>query len=66
MKHVEEFYNSYYCPSVSTITIVGDISKDKILNKLSFLKDWKNKENFEIPNKFEYPEDESNTNLSNR
>ena len=57
MKHIEEFYNSYYCPSVSTITIVGDISKDKILNKLSFLKDWKNKENFDIPNKFEYPED---------
>ncbi len=57
IKHVEEFYNSYYCPSVSTITVVGDISKEDILNKLSFLKDWKNKESFEILNKFEYPED---------
>ena len=57
MKHIVEYYNSYYCPSVSTITVVGDISKEKIINKLSFLENWKNKENFDIPNKFEYPED---------
>ena len=57
IKHIQDFYNSYYTPSITSITIVGDISKEKILDKLSFLENWKNKENFVIPENFEYPTD---------
>ncbi len=57
IKHIQDFYNNYYTPSITSITIVGDISKEKILDKLSFLENWKNKENFVIPENFEYPAD---------
>lgn len=57
IKHIEEFYNNYYIPSLSTITIVGDISKENIISKLSFLKNWNSKSNINLTNDFEYPED---------
>ncbi len=41
---VRNYYNSYFSPSISNLVIVGDVDKDKILPKLTFLKDWKKKE----------------------
>ena len=57
IKHIKEFYNNYYIPSLSTITIVGDISKENIISKLSFLKNWNRKNKINLTNDFEYPED---------
>ena len=41
---VKKFYASYYSPSVSELVIVGDVSKEDIDPKLSFLKNWSAKE----------------------
>ena len=43
IKHVQSFYNENYSPTVSNITVVGDISKDELLPKLDFLNKWKKK-----------------------
>ena len=55
IKHIQSFYNNY-SPLVSNITIVGDISKDKLLPKLDFLNKWKKKE-VDIPESFIFPKD---------
>ena len=39
---VKSFYKTYYSPNVSTLVISGDISKTDALDKVSFLKEWKN------------------------
>jgi len=41
---LKEYYNNYFSPSVAKITVVGDISKDKVLPILNTLSDWKAKE----------------------
>ena len=41
---VKSFYEKNYSPAVSELVIVGDISKDEIIPKLSFLKSWNKKE----------------------
>ena len=56
MKHIQSFYSENYSPSVSSITIVGDISEKEILKKLSFLNKWESR-NIEIPTKFSFPTD---------
>ncbi|GAA5038309.1 peptidase M16 [Marivirga lumbricoides] len=38
---VKSFYKKYYSPSVGELVVVGDVSKEEILPKLSFLKNWK-------------------------
>lgn len=40
---VKEFYTKYYSPNLTTITVVGDVSKDVILPKLDFLNKWESK-----------------------
>ena len=44
LEDVQKFYTSYYSPSVSELVIVGDITKEAILPKLDFLKNWASKE----------------------
>ena len=56
IKNIQSFYSENYSPSVSSITIVGDISEEEILPKLSFLNKWKSK-NVEIPTNFSFPSD---------
>ena len=45
---VKVFYNNYYSPNVATLVISGDIDQDEALKKVSFLKEWKNK-NVTVP-----------------
>jgi zinc protease len=44
LEDVQKFYASYYSPSVSELVVVGDITKEAILAKLAFLKNWAPKE----------------------
>ncbi|SFE67597.1 M16 family metallopeptidase [Thermoflexibacter ruber] len=41
---VKSFYTNYFSPSVSNVVIVGDITQQEILPKLSFLEKWAKKE----------------------
>lgn len=43
LEDVKEFYNKYYTPTLTNITIVGNIEKDAALAKLEFLKTWEAK-----------------------
>lgn len=38
---VKKFYSNYFSPSISSAVIVGDISQEAIVPKLTFLKNWK-------------------------
>ena len=48
LSDVKAFYENNYSPNVSTMVISGDISKDQALEKIAFLKEWKNK-NVTVP-----------------
>ncbi len=37
---VKDYYNKFYSPSVTNLVISGDITKEEVLDKLSFLKKW--------------------------
>lgn len=39
---VKDFYNKYYTPNLAELVVVGDVTQDEILSKLSFLNNWKN------------------------
>ena len=54
MKNVQSFYSNYYSPTMSNITIVGNINEKDIKEKLSFLKKWEKKD-VNLPGSFEYP-----------
>lgn len=41
---VKAFYQDYFSPSVTNLTIVGDMAKNTIITKLAFLTKWKAKE----------------------
>jgi zinc protease len=41
---IKDYYTKYYSPSVSILTIVGDISEKEIMPKLDFLEKWAAKE----------------------
>lgn len=44
LEDVKTFYQQYFSPSVTNLIIVGDITKNAIMPKLSFLTQWKAKE----------------------
>jgi zinc protease len=37
---VKAYYEKYFSPAVAKMVVVGDLEKDAMLNKLSFLNDW--------------------------
>ena len=43
LSDLKSYYNSYYAPDFMRIVVVGDIEEQDILNKLSFLGNWKSK-----------------------
>lgn len=40
---VKDFYQKYYSPSLTAVTVVGDVNEDELLPKLDFLKTWQAK-----------------------
>jgi zinc protease len=44
LEDVKDYYNKFYSPSVTSLVVSGDITKDEALTKLSFLKSWSLKE----------------------
>ncbi|PRY11937.1 zinc protease [Pontibacter ummariensis] len=44
LEDVKKFYNENYSPSVSQVTVVGDITEKELMDKLTFLKNWKKKD----------------------
>ncbi|TNE82345.1 MAG: insulinase family protein [Bacteroidetes bacterium] len=57
---VKEYYKNYYSPSVTNLTIVGNITLDQIMPKLEFLKKWQAKE-VKMPAVTEFPAAEKTT-----
>ncbi len=45
---LRNYYDKYFSPSVSKLTIIGDVSKDKAVSLFNGLKDWKAK-NVKLP-----------------
>jgi zinc protease len=43
LKDIQSFYDKFYAPDFATLTIVGDVSEKEIIEKLTFLKNWKKK-----------------------
>lgn len=41
VEDVKKFYTDNISPSISTLVIVGDVSKEMVLPKINFLKNWK-------------------------
>ncbi len=41
LNDVKEYYKTYFSPKIATTVIVGDITKESIISKLTFLKNWK-------------------------
>lgn len=44
IEDVKDFYNKYYSPTVAKMVVVGDVDKNAVLSKMSFLNNWKAKE----------------------
>ena len=40
LEQVKKYYEDHFSPSISTIVVVGDITKDAVIPKLAFLKKW--------------------------
>lgn len=38
-----DFYNTYFAPELTTLSVSGMITKDELISKLGFLKEWKKK-----------------------
>ncbi|HEY1046196.1 MAG TPA: pitrilysin family protein, partial [Bacteroidia bacterium] len=45
---LENFKNNFLSPNLTTISVVGDVSEQSILENMSFLKNWQNK-NIAVP-----------------
>ncbi|QKJ30655.1 insulinase family protein [Mucilaginibacter mali] len=45
---VQDYYTKYFAPGVCSVVVVGELTKSAAINKLVFLKHWKNK-HIEIP-----------------
>ena len=43
LEDLKKYYESYFSPNISSLVVVGDITKDELLSKISFLKNWQNK-----------------------
>ncbi|MDC0249697.1 insulinase family protein [Flavobacteriales bacterium] len=57
-KNLKEYYNSYYTPKTTSVIVVGDISKEKLLPKLSFLEAWKGEEiSLPTAKDFDFPQE---------
>lgn len=41
---VRAFYNKYYAPNITNLTVVGNLTIDELMPKLSFLNNWQKKE----------------------
>tara|TARA_Y100000589_G_scaffold72706_3_gene65576 strand:+ start:1062 stop:3959 length:2898 start_codon:yes stop_codon:yes gene_type:complete len=54
LKDIKDYYNNY-SPSVSSLIVVGDIEREDLLSKLTFLNNWKSKD-ISIPLDFDFPE----------
>lgn len=48
LNDVKDYYGKYLSPKVAKLVVVGSIDKDAVLNKLSFLNNWKG-ESYEWP-----------------
>ncbi len=44
LEDVKNYYTNYYSPSVTNLTIVGDINQSEVLPKLAFLEKWPTKQ----------------------
>lgn len=44
VKDVQNFYDKFFSPTVSSLVIVGDISESEVMPKLTFLKNWAKKD----------------------
>jgi len=52
---VKAFYRQYYSPDKANVVIVGNLSKEAVLEKLAFLSDWQNKP-YSIPPYQDFPQ----------
>lgn len=48
IKDVQSYYDKYYAPDYATVVVIGDLSQEEVLEKLSFLKAW-GKKNVVLP-----------------
>ncbi len=48
VEDVKAYYEKNFSPNISSLVVVGDISKDVLLPKIEFLKNWKSK-NVQLP-----------------
>lgn len=48
IKDVQNYYDKYYAPDFATVVVIGDLSQEEVLAKLSFLKNW-GKKNVVLP-----------------
>ncbi len=51
---VQQFYDARFAPNITNLVIVGDVEKDAVLPKLSFLNAWK-KRSVTLPNEVAVP-----------
>ncbi len=56
---VKAFYAKYYVPAKSTVVMVGDLSQEKLIERLAFLSDWQGAD-YPIPGYESFPEYKSN------
>jgi len=40
VEDIKQYYNEHFSPSITSLVIVGDVSKEAILPKIDFLKNW--------------------------
>ena len=48
IKDVQNYYDKYYAPDFATVVVIGDLTQEEVLTKLSFLKNW-TKKNVVLP-----------------
>jgi zinc protease len=44
VKDIQNYYDRFFSPSISTLVIVGDVSEAEIMPKIEFLKKWQKKD----------------------
>jgi len=59
VKDVQTYYNQFYAPDFATLTIVGDVSKEEVLAKMAFMKNWP-KKNVKFPVNPIFPQSTAN------
>ena len=56
LKHLKKYYEDFYAPNISRLTIVSSYNKSEIISKLDLLRNWKEK-NIDIPQSFTFPKE---------